>query len=208
MTVPYANAARKPYPASISSSQRPRSRSGPGSSPAPIVNQPMASIWKGIHGPTPPVSSADANMVTDPSTYPKPGPSTRPLRTIRKNIGSMPAVPAPIGRSAAPVAASTPSMATAFGPSPDSEIVAATTATSRTRSPANSHGASWACALTCEPVPAKSGQPNPAAPVALTRPSAATERGPRRTALACGCGCGCDGGRRTEASAALMRGPF
>ena len=44
---------RKPYAASISTSARPRSRSGPGSSPAPMVNQPIASIWNGIHGPDP-----------------------------------------------------------------------------------------------------------------------------------------------------------
>ncbi len=94
------------------------------------------------------MSSADANIVTLPSTNPKPGPRTRPLSTIRKNIGSIPAVPAPMGRSAAPVAASTPSMATAFGPSPDSAIAAAATATRSTSSPANNQGASWEWAAT------------------------------------------------------------
>lgn len=148
------------------------------------MNQPIASIWNGIHGPTPPVSSADANIVTEPSTKPNPGPRTRPLSTIRKNIGSIPAVPAPIGRSAAPVAASTPSIATAFGPSPDSEIVAATTATRRTSRPAKSHGASCACALTREVGGARNGQQKATAPTALTRASASRERGPRRTARA------------------------
>ncbi len=100
-------------------------------------------------------------------------------------MGSSPAVPAPMGRSAAPVAASTPSMATAFGPSPDSEIVAATTATSRTSRPANSQGASWAWAFSVEAGGARNGQPKPATPTALTRASAARERGPSRMARAC-----------------------
>ncbi len=110
------------------------------------MNQPIDSIWNGIQGPTPPVSSADANIVTEPRTKPKPGPSTLPLSTIRKNMGSRPAVPAPSGRSAAPTAARTPSMATALASMPLSAIVATTTATSSGSRAANSQGASaeWA----------------------------------------------------------------
>ncbi len=99
-------------------------------------------------------------------------------------MGSRPAVPAPMGRRAAPVAARTPSIATAFGPRPDSEIVAATTATRRTSRPAKSHGASWACAFSVEVGGARNGQPKPATPTALTRASASHERGPRRIARA------------------------
>ena len=33
-----------------------------------------ASIWNGSHGPMPPVRSAEAKRVVEPSTNPKPGP--------------------------------------------------------------------------------------------------------------------------------------
>ena len=48
---------------------------------------------------------AGADAKDAPRTKTKPGPRTRPLSTIRKNIGSRPDVPAPSGRSAAPTAA-------------------------------------------------------------------------------------------------------
>ena len=41
-------------------------------------SSPAASIWNGSHGPPPPVSAAEANMATLPSTNPNPGPITRP----------------------------------------------------------------------------------------------------------------------------------
>ena len=49
-----------------------------GSRPAPIPTQAATSIWKGSHGPTPAVISADANSDVQPSTKPNPGPNTRP----------------------------------------------------------------------------------------------------------------------------------
>ena len=74
--------------------------------------------------------SAEANSVVDPSTNPNPGPNTRPPRTSRKNTGSMPPVPAPSGRSAAPMADSTPSMASALVSMPRDVSSASTMATS------------------------------------------------------------------------------
>ena len=63
-----------------------------------------AIIWNGSHGPTPAVSSADANSDVQPSTNPNPGPRPAPASTSRKNTVSIPAVPAPSGRSAALIA--------------------------------------------------------------------------------------------------------
>ena len=80
--------------ASRAISARPRSR---GSRPAPRPTHAAPSIWKGSHGPTPPVMRADANRVVAPRTKPKPAPKTRPPRTSRKNTVSSPAVPAPTG---------------------------------------------------------------------------------------------------------------
>ena len=71
-TNPNAKALTAPYAASIASSARPRTRRG--RSPAPRPTQPDASIWNGSHGPSPPVSTAEANIVVVPSTKPKPGP--------------------------------------------------------------------------------------------------------------------------------------
>ena len=45
-----------------------------GSSPASMPIHADATIWNGSHGPTPAVSSADANSDVQPSTKPKPGP--------------------------------------------------------------------------------------------------------------------------------------
>ncbi|KIX76563.1 hypothetical protein SF23_16560 [Streptomyces sp. MBRL 10] len=92
-------------------------------------------IWYGIQGPTPPVMSAEANSEVQPRVKPKPGPYTRPARTRMKNTVSMPAVPAPSGRTAALTADSTPSMARALEsmpPSAISEITTHSTITSRT----------------------------------------------------------------------------
>ena len=38
-----------------------------------MPTQAEASIWNGSHGPTPAVSSAEANSEVQPSTKPKPG---------------------------------------------------------------------------------------------------------------------------------------
>ena len=100
----------------------------------PIQAQP--NIWYGIHGPTPPVSSADANSDVQPSAKPKPAPNTRPASTSRKNTVSMPAVPAPSGRSAALIADSTPSIASALASMPPSAISANTTASTSASSDA------------------------------------------------------------------------
>src|SRR4029079_7429759 len=68
---PKAYAENAPYAASRMISARPRHG---GSSAAPRPTQAEPSIWNGNHGPTPPVSSADVNIVVAPSTKPKPGP--------------------------------------------------------------------------------------------------------------------------------------
>lgn len=97
----------------------------------PTKAQP--NIWYGIHGPTPPVISAEAKREVHPRVKPKPGPYTRPARTRMKNTVSMPAVPAPRGRTAALTADSTPSMASALElmpPSAISEITTQSTITS------------------------------------------------------------------------------
>ena len=44
-----------------------------GRSPATSPTHDDASIWNGSHGPTPPVMSADAKRVVEPSTNPKRG---------------------------------------------------------------------------------------------------------------------------------------
>ncbi len=106
----------------------------------PTKAQP--NIWYGIHGPTPPVMSAEANSDVQPSVNPKPGPKTRPASTRTKNTVSTPAVPAPSGRSAALTADSTPSMARALESIPPSAISAKTTARTRmSRQPKISGGA-------------------------------------------------------------------
>src|SRR3954469_20098443 len=104
---PNAYADTTPYAASIQISARPVSRRG--SSPAPIPTQAEHIIWNGSHGPTPPVSRADANSDVQPSTKPKPGPNTRPARISTKNTSSTPPVPGDRPRSTAFTADSTPS---------------------------------------------------------------------------------------------------
>ncbi len=76
------------------------------------------------------MSSAEANIEIEPSRKPKPGPNTRPARISRKKTVSMPAVPAPSGRSAALIAARMPSIATVFASMPPSDSSAATSRTS------------------------------------------------------------------------------
>ncbi len=135
---------------------------------------------------------ADANIDTEPRTKPKPGPSTRPDSTIRKNIGSSPAVPAPSGRSAAPAAASTPSSATDFASRPTSpppaerpsDIWAITTASSNGSSRANSQGASAEWLTSADEPDASSGQPKAATPIAEISTRAVTERRPSGTGRA------------------------
>src|ERR1700733_6518448 len=129
--------ATAPYPASIATSALPRTG---GSSPANIPTQAQPNIWYGIHGPTPPVSSAEANSEVQPSANPNPAPNTRPARTRMKNTVSMPAVPAPSGRSAALIADSRPSMASALASMPPSAISANTTASTSASSAPNISG--------------------------------------------------------------------
>src|SRR5690606_25149225 len=181
---PYASADTAPYAASSSSSTRPRTR---GRSPPPSPIQPAPSIWNGSHGPMPPVSSAEANIVVLPSTNPNPGPCTRPASTSRKNIGSTPPTPAPSGRSAAPIAESKPRFACALVSIPPLDSSASTTASRPARIPTNTKGASvvwlgsWGGATT-------SGHRYMARPAALTSASATAERARIRTARAPRCG--------------------
>ena len=93
--------------------ERPRrGRAAAAAAPPPSRPRRRRASGTAATGPTPPVTSADANSVVAPSTKPNPAPKTRPPRTSRKKTVSRPAVPAPSGRSAAPTAASTPSIAT------------------------------------------------------------------------------------------------
>ena len=112
-----------------------------GSNPANIPTQAHPNIWYGSHGPTPPVIRAEANMVVQPRAKPKPGPNTRPASTRVNSTVSIPAVPAPSGRRAAPRAERTPSMAMALASMPPSATWANTTASTRTSSDPNSRGA-------------------------------------------------------------------
>src|SRR5580700_8745560 len=105
--------------------------------PASIPTQAQPNIWYGSHGPTPPVTSADENSVVQPRTKPKPGPNTRPASTNVKNTVSMPAVPAPSGRRAAPIAESTPSIAIALASMPPAATSEKTTASTSTSRPPN-----------------------------------------------------------------------
>src|SRR5580658_352503 len=111
-----------------------------GSSPANMPTQAQPNIWYGIHGPTPAVSSADANSDVQPSAKPNPAPYTRPASTSMKNTVSIPAVPAPSGRNAALIADSTPSMASAFASMPPSATSANTTASTSASSAPNISG--------------------------------------------------------------------
>ncbi len=156
----------------------PRAR---GRRPAPIPTHAAPSIWKGSHGPTPPVMRADAKSVTAPWTNPNPAPKTRPPRTRRKKTVSSPAVPAPSGRRAAPTAESTPSIATALTSIPPSAISARTTASSSGRTRAKTSGASaeWARP---DDGSTSSGQPNATSPARLTSATATVERGRIRMA--------------------------
>src|SRR5215469_13972804 len=105
-----------------------------------MPTQAQPNIWYGIQGPTPPVSRAEANSDVQPSAKPKPAPKTRPARTRMKNTVSIPAVPAPSGRSAASMADSTPSMARALASMPPSAISANTTSRTSTSSAPNISG--------------------------------------------------------------------
>src|SRR3954447_13521701 len=172
ISAPYASPATAPYAVSRATSARPVAR---GRQPATKPTQPAASIWNGSHGPTPAVSRADVNSVTEPSTSPNPRPSARPASTRRKKTGSKPATPPPSGRSAAPTAASTPSTATDLASIPPSAISASTTASSSGSSRTNSHGASDR-PTSAAPGWTNSGQVNAARPTALTTVSATAAR--------------------------------
>src|SRR4051812_40064452 len=123
--MPKAYADTTPYAASMVISARPVNLRG--SSPAPIPTQAETSIWYGSHGPTPPVSRADANSEVQPRTNPNPGPNTRPARIRTKKTSSTPAVPGESPRSTALIAESTPSTASTRGSRPPSLISASTT---------------------------------------------------------------------------------
>ena len=116
-----------------------------------------------------------------PRTKPNPAPNTRPPSTSRKNTVSSPAVPAPSGRSAAPTADSTPSIASALTSSPPSPISNSTTAISSGSSSPKTSGASVPCA-SAAPGSTSSGQPNASTPATETRATATVERG--RSAIA------------------------
>jgi hypothetical protein len=85
--------------------------------------------------------SAEANSVVQPRTKPNPGPKTLPAITRMKKTISMPAVPAPNGRNAAPIAERTPNMAIALASMPPPAISANTMARTSTKSAPNISGA-------------------------------------------------------------------
>jgi len=155
----------------------------PSTSVADVVDDPKlhAEVQGAIDEANKAVSKAEANRVSAPSAKPKPRPSTRPARTNRNHTVSRPAAPAPSGRSAAPMAASTPSSATALASMPPSAISASRTPRTSTRSSTNSHGASAACA-TEEPCRISSGHANASAPTAPARASVRAVRGRSRSA--------------------------
>ena len=147
-----------------------------------MPTQALANIWYGIHGPTPPVIRADENRVVHPSTKPNPAPNTRPARIRRKNSVSMPAVPAPSGRRAAPMADSTPSMATALASIPPSATSATTTiTTTRSRTPKRMGAMA---ASPNRPGATTKGQQKATAPSAVATAMARRERPP--TGMAAG----------------------
>ena len=90
-------------------------------------------------------------------------------------------MPAPSGRRAAPMAASTPSMATALTSMPPSLISASTTASSSGRTRAKTSGASVPCARP-ESGETSSGQQKATSPATDTSAIAAKERGRSRRA--------------------------
>ncbi len=141
------------------------------------------SIWKGSHGPTPPVRRADANIETAPRLKPNPGPRARPPRMSTIQIGSSPAVPAPSGRRAAMTALSTPSMAMALASIPPSLTCVRTTTSRSGTTTANRIGASLACATAADSGAATSGHRKATSPTAETMPMASRDAGPRCTAL-------------------------
>ncbi len=157
-------------------------RSPRGSRPAPKPIHAHTNIWYGIHGPTPAVINADANSVVQPRLKPNPGPSARPPMTSRKKISSTPAVPAPSGRSAAPIADSTPSSASALLSRPPSDTWARTTASTSSSNTPKMIGATL-LAPSVEPGLTKNGQKNDTTPNADAITSATVVRGPTRTAL-------------------------
>ncbi len=100
------------------------------------------SIWYGSHGPTPAVTSAEANRLVQPSTNPKPGPKTRPPSTSRKKTSSTPAMPGEMARANALTALSTPRTASTRASRPPSLTSASTTATTIGSSARNRNGGS------------------------------------------------------------------
>src|SRR5690606_13753401 len=148
----------------------------PGSSPATRPTNAAANIWYGIHGPTPPVSSAEANSPVLPRMKPNAGPKTLPAKMIRKKTVSTPAAPAPNGRTAATTADSTPSIATARASMPPSESCTSTTAVTSGSSIANSQGPE-VVSVSAPPGATSSGQDVATRP---KRAASATASAPRR----------------------------
>ena len=95
----------------------------------------------------------------------------------RKNTVSMPAVPAPSGRSALLIAARMPSIAMAFASMPPSDSSAMTRSTSSGMVAMKKSGASDVCATAVGATETNSGQVNIASPARLATTS--TERAAR-----------------------------
>ncbi|HVF54174.1 MAG TPA: hypothetical protein VNC78_11315 [Actinomycetota bacterium] len=92
-----------------------------GISPAPSPTQPIATIWNGTHGPSPPTKKADAAVPSAPSENPNAGPNEFPASRTTMNIAENP--PTNPGRRNATIAAArVPSNAIAFGPMPPRSI--------------------------------------------------------------------------------------
>src|SRR5690625_1827650 len=175
---PYATTI--PYAVSIAISQRPVTRRGSRPAPRPIHAEHI--IWNGSHGPTPPVSNAEAKIATHPRAKPNPGPKTRPASTRRKNTVSIPATPAPSGRSTASTAASTPRMASAFASMPPSDISASTTTITTGSSATNMNGASSESCVAEPSTRTSNGHTNIARPATDAIAIVMALRGPIRTA--------------------------
>ena len=131
----------------------------------------------------PPVTRAEANRATAPSTKPNPRPNTRPARMSRNHSGSKPSIPGLAIRKAEKQAARMPSSAIALASMPPSESSAITMAISRGTSATNTHGASPLCAVFW---PAlwwiSKGQQNATMPKMVVTPRRNDERWPSRMA--------------------------
>ena len=87
---------------------------GNGISPDSNPIHPAANIWKGSHGPMPPVINAELAIPRLPTLKPKLGPIARPEMIISAHIGSTPNECVPNNLAAAIKEAICPSSATAL----------------------------------------------------------------------------------------------